>query len=247
MPQRPSVPPRRLRATEGGRFGRPLRTLLVWALIFVTMLLGIQYLGGQQRRPEVSYTWFREQIEKGNLASVDILEKEVHGDLKEPAPIMTRSSATTTCSFKVVLPGDDPTLPDLIWKTNPHIEINARSRGTNWVSALVSWFPILLLLGFWIFFMRQMQVGGNRAFSFGKSKARLLTGDRPKITFADVAGATEAKQELREIIDFLKDPRKFQKLGGRIPKGALLLSHRAPERRCLRGRWPARQACPSSA
>ena len=92
-----------------------------------------------------------------------------------------------------------------------------------WLAALVSWAPFLFLIGFWIFFMRQMQSGGNKALSFGKSRARLLTAHQKKVTFKDVAGVEEAKEELQEIIDFLKEPQKFQKLGGRIPKGVLLV------------------------
>src|SRR5205823_14543410 len=92
-----------------------------------------------------------------------------------------------------------------------------------WASLLYSWAPILLLIGFWIFFMRQMQSGGNKALSFGKSKAKLSSSSQKKVTFKDVAGVDEAKEELQEIIEFLKEPQKFQKLGGRIPKGVLLM------------------------
>ena len=92
-----------------------------------------------------------------------------------------------------------------------------------WAQLLYSWAPILLLIGFWIFFMRQMQSGGNKALSFGKSKAKLSSSSQKKVTFKDVAGVDEAKEELQEIIEFLKEPQKFQKLGGRIPKGVLLM------------------------
>jgi cell division protease FtsH len=93
-----------------------------------------------------------------------------------------------------------------------------------WLAMLLSWgLPMLFVFGFWIFFMRQMQSGGNKALSFGKSRARLLTAHQKKVTFKDVAGVDEAKEELQEIIDFLKEPQKFQKLGGRIPKGVLLV------------------------
>jgi cell division protease FtsH len=92
-----------------------------------------------------------------------------------------------------------------------------------WLTALMSWAPFIFIIGFWIFFMRQMQSGGNKALSFGKSRARLLTAHQKKVTFKDVAGVEEAKEELQEIIDFLKEPQKFQKLGGRIPKGVLLV------------------------
>src|SRR5678810_233093 len=93
-----------------------------------------------------------------------------------------------------------------------------------WATLLYSWAPILLLIGFWIFFMRQMQSGGNKALSFGKSKAKLSSSTQKKVTFKDVAGVDEAKDELQEIIEFLREPQKFQKLGGRIPKGVLLMS-----------------------
>ena len=92
-----------------------------------------------------------------------------------------------------------------------------------WANMLISWAPFILLIGFWIFFMRQMQSGGNKALSFGKSKAKLLASQQKKVTFKDVAGVDEAKEELQEIIEFLKEPQKFQKLGGRIPKGVLLM------------------------
>src|SRR5690606_13019881 len=92
-----------------------------------------------------------------------------------------------------------------------------------WQQMLISWMPMLLLFGFFFFFMRQIQIGGGKALSFGKSKARLLSENQRKVTFTDVAGVEEAKEELEEIIDFLKDPKKFTKLGGRIPKGVLLM------------------------
>src|SRR5688572_7325453 len=92
-----------------------------------------------------------------------------------------------------------------------------------WAALLYSWAPILLMIGFWIFFMRQMQSGGNKALSFGKSKAKLSSSAQKKVTFKDVAGVDEAKDELQEIIEFLREPQKFQKLGGRIPKGVLLM------------------------
>jgi len=103
------------------------------------------------------------------------------------------------------------------------VEVKAEEAGTNWVGYLISILPWILIIGLWFFFFRQMQAGGSKAFSFGKSRAKLLTGDTPGVTFADVAGADEAKEELQEIIEFLKDPARFQRLGGRLPKGALLV------------------------
>src|SRR6185312_1424113 len=106
---------------------------------------------------------------------------------------------------------------------NHNVQIDAEDARTSPLGFIFTFLPYLLLIGFWIFLFRQMQSGGNRAFSFGKSKAKLLTADSPKVTFADVAGADEAKVELQEIIEFLKDPAKFTKLGGRLPKGVLLV------------------------
>ena len=103
------------------------------------------------------------------------------------------------------------------------ITIETLPARSNWLNVFIGILPWIFIIGLWLFVIRQMQAGGSRAFSFGKSKARLLSGDTPKITFADVAGCDEAKDELQEIIEFLKDPRKFSRLGGRLPKGALLV------------------------
>src|SRR5881296_2291502 len=120
------------------------------------------------------------------------------------------------------MPMDYPELINML--RDKHVQITGEKPSQSpWLAALVSWAPFLFLIGFWIFFMRQMQSGGNKALSFGKSRARLLTAHQKKVTFKDVAGVEEAKEELQEIIDFLKEPQKFQKLGGRIPKGVLLV------------------------
>ena len=124
--------------------------------------------------------------------------------------------------FKTVIPTDYPALYDKLAAAGADVKIEHPTQ-SPWLAALISWAPFLFIIGFWIFFMRQMQSGGNKALSFGKSRARLLTAHQKKVTFKDVAGVEEAKEELQEIIDFLKEPQKFQKLGGRIPKGVLLV------------------------
>src|SRR6266699_1890251 len=175
-------------------WARTLRTLSFWALLIVGSIALVQFAAN--RRPEtvdISYTQFTEQLDKGNVDTVEITERQqVKGSFKTPVPVRGRNfdHFTSLLPFGVFL---------------------------------FSFLPYLLIFGLLIFMLRQMQQGGNRAFAFGKSKAKLLAGDTPKVTFADVAGADEAKQELEEIIDFLKDPQKFQRLGGRLPKGALLV------------------------
>jgi cell division protease FtsH len=124
--------------------------------------------------------------------------------------------------FKTYAP-KDPELVKILRENKVNIFAEPREESSWYISLLLSWLPMLLLVGLWIFFMRQMQVGGNRALSFGKSRAQRLTQDKKKATFKDVAGIDEAKEELQEIIEFLRDPQKFQKLGGKIPKGILLM------------------------
>jgi cell division protease FtsH len=205
---------------------RTVRSLALWVILTLLLLTVYKmYQTGKATEVEITYTQFIQEVERGNVRSVLIVEKEVRGLFARPTLVGGDEGhpQREVDAFRVYVPAADASLSDRIWRSNPEAVIRSRPEGMNWFSVVLSWLPILLILGFWIFIVRQMQGGGNKAFSFGKSRARLLTADRPKVTFADVAGATEAKEELREIIDFLRKPEKFQKLGGRIPKGALLL------------------------
>ena len=216
-PRRPSLP------SPGGR---PMRTLAFWAFVVLLSLVAFRmYQGSFMTAPrvEVSYTRFIAEVEKGNLANLQIVENAVTGELRSEATVRVNGRDIAFKSFKTNIVGTGENLPDRVWKTNPGIEVDVRTGGVNWISALFAWLPLILFLGVWLFMMRQMQAGGSAALKFGKTKARVLMESAPKVTFKDVAGCDEAKQELQEIIEFLKEPQKFQRLGGRIPKGALLL------------------------
>src|SRR5207247_2549601 len=175
------------------------------------------------QRVEVSYTQFINEVNKGNIQNLQIVERAVTGELKAESSMRVNGRDLPVKGFKTNILGDGADLPDKVWKTNPGIEIEVRNAGVNWFSVLFTWLPLVMIFGAWMFFLRQMQAGGSAALKFGKTKAKVLLETTPKVTFKDVAGCDEAKQELQEIIEFLKEPQKFQRLGGRIHKGALLL------------------------
>jgi cell division protease FtsH len=181
----------------------------------------IQFSGkGSDAAPEISYTpQYQDQLEKGNIEKVTIQSGQtVSGTFKQKVPVGGR----LVQKFKVMLPMQNSA--DEVKRLTDHgVQIQAEEPRASFTTILIGLFPYLLIFGIWFFLFRSMQAGGAKAFSFGKSKAKLLTGDTPKVTFDDVAGADEAKVELQEIIEFLKDPQKFTKLGGRLPKGALLV------------------------
>jgi len=196
------------------------KNLALWLLVALLALALFQMMS-RQRNPtqEFSYTEFSRQLDQGNIARVEIYDgKRLEGDFKTPVAQDGRSAK----SFTVLLPiaNSEVFLKRL---DESGVQIVAREPKGGITAIIIAALPWIVILGLWFFLLRQLQAGGSRAFAFGKSKAKLLAGDTPKITFADVAGADEAKVELQEIIEFLKDPQKFTRLGGRLPKGALLV------------------------
>ncbi|MBU2691029.1 MAG: ATP-dependent zinc metalloprotease FtsH [Candidatus Eisenbacteria bacterium] len=206
-------------------FSRTFRTFSIWIILFLIVAVVVNNLaGGDRDRQEISLSEFWAQVESGNIESIIAVEKELTGEFHSSITISANGRSRNVQHFKVYLLSEDPELPQKIWDKNPDVEIRAKPAGTPWFNILLSWWlPILILVGLWFFLIRQMQSGGSAALRFGKSKPKVLSESAPKTTFKDVAGADEAKQELQEIIEFLRDPKKFQRLGGRIPKGALLV------------------------
>jgi cell division protease FtsH len=188
-----------------------LKNLALWLVIGLIVVLVFNIFNqSQPMQREVIFSDFMSKVERSEVTEVTLKGSEIYGRLADGT------------SFRSYAPEDRDMLP-LLRKGG--VKITAKpSDGQAWyMTFLLSWLPMLVFLGIWVFFMRQMQGGGAKALSFGKSRARLMSDKQNKITFADVAGVDEAKEELQEIIEFLKDPQKFQKLGGRIPKGVLLM------------------------
>src|SRR5919205_2288256 len=201
-------------------WGRLSKTLSFWLLILLIPVALIQLSGARsEQAPLISYTQYKSELDNNNVRKVKIQAgKYVTGEFRTPVPYDGRNVP----KFNVRLPMENAQAEvDSLSKHG--VVIEAEDARPSVTAYILNFLPWLLLIGFYLFLFRQMQAGGAKAFSFGKSKAKLLTGDTPKVTFADVAGADEAKQELQEIIEFLRDPQKFTKLGGRLPKGALLV------------------------
>jgi cell division protease FtsH len=197
------------------------KALALWLLVFLVPVAFLQFSrSGSDAAGKVPYSDFIAQLKTGNVSRVTVVAgKEVRGEFqREWGPAGQRA----TRRFTTQLPGPlTETERQLL--SDQNVKVDAEDAKPGFGTFLLAALPWLVIIGFWFFLMRQMQANGAKAFSFGKSKAKLLSGDTPKVTFNDVAGCDEAKYDLREIIEFLKDPQKFTKLGGRLPKGALLV------------------------
>ncbi len=186
------------------------KTVMLWMSLLVVIFLAWHFAQIQKKETPLKFSEFMTQVEAGQVQDVTITGNDIKGHFSNHEPFRTTAPITYDKYVDTLLTK----------KVSVSVE---RDQTPAWANMLISWAPFLLLIGFWVFFMRQMQSGGNKALSFGKSKAKLLASQQKKVTFKDVAGVDEAKEELQEIIEFLREPQKFQKLGGRIPKGVLLM------------------------
>src|SRR5215471_12300918 len=188
------------------------KNLLFWVVVglFMILLFNLFSVPTHPSEEEVIFSDFMAKLDKGDIERVIIKSSHISAILKDKTRIRTYSA-------------EYPELVKVLREKGVQIEAKPPDESPWYITFLVTWGPFVLFLGLWFFLMRQMQIRGNKALSFGKSRARMLTEERKKVTFSDVAGIDEAKEEVLEIIEFLKDPRKFQKLGGRIPKGVLIV------------------------
>ncbi len=196
------------------------KNLALWVLVALVAMALFQLMNSQRNAmQEFTYSAFKQQLAAGNVKSVVVYDgKQLEGEFLNAVKQDNRPAK----NFTVLLPIKDS--EEILKQLElANVPISAKEPKIGVANFLIAALPWIVIIGLWVFLLRQLQAGGSRAFSFGKSKAKLLSGDTPKLTFADVAGADEAKVELQEIIEFLKDPQKFTRLGGRLPKGALLV------------------------
>ncbi|ACO33862.1 MULTISPECIES: ATP-dependent zinc metalloprotease FtsH [Acidobacterium] len=191
-----------------------VKTIVFWVFILACCILlwqVFQRSSNTGKEQEISFSQFLNDAQQGQIHDVTVVGGEVHGHFR-----------SANAAFHVEVPTNYPQLYDILNKNHVAVTVKDNS-GSPWWSILIQFSPVLVLVALWFFMIRQMQSGGNKALSFGKSRARLLSMQQKKVTFKDVAGVDEAKEELKEIIEFLREAQKFQKLGGRIPKGVLLV------------------------
>ena len=197
-----------------------MANLIIAWVVMLSVFWAIRMLGGDVQGTQLNYSQWRAQVEADNIESVEVSVQDhtVRGEFRG----LVALGEEQVKEFKVVLPFDDPA--DLVAQLGERgVVIRAKGPQSTWVTYLISALPWLLLIGFWFYIIRRMQSGGTQALAFGRANVKAVKPETPDVTFVDVAGAEEAKTELEEIIDFLKNPERFQRLGGRLPKGVLLV------------------------
>ncbi len=188
-----------------------VKNLILWVVVAVVMMTAYQSFNSASNGNVTDYTTFITDIENGQVRQAKFEDNEI---------LVTKADGSR---YTTVIPLEDKNLLNDLLNKKVKVEGTPPERRGLLSQILIAWFPMLLLIGVWVFFMRQMQGGGGKAMSFGKSRARMMTQEQIKTTFADVAGCDEAKEEVAEIVDFLREPKKFQNLGGKIPKGILMV------------------------
>ena len=188
-----------------------VKNLILWVVVAVVMMTAYQSFNSASNGNVTDYTTFINDIENGQVRQAKFEDNEI---------LVTKADGA---KYTTVIPLEDKNLLNDLLNKKVKVEGTPQERRGLLSQILIAWFPMLLLIGVWVFFMRQMQGGGGKAMSFGKSRARMMTQEQIKTTFADVAGCDEAKEEVAEIVDFLREPKKFQNLGGKIPKGILMV------------------------
>ncbi len=197
---------------------RAFQTIIIWTIIFVAVYIAVfQLINRAGKAVDIPYSIFLRELRQKNVEEVTITEKSIKGKFNTSIEYEDKG---TFSEFTTLIPFEDPKLADELVKYNVKVVAKQKS---GWGNILISIVPWLLLIGVWVFFIRQMQSGQNRALGFGRSRAKVILENKLNVSFNDVAGVEEAKLELQEVIEFLKEPRKFTRLGGRIPKGVLLL------------------------
>lgn len=218
------APNRNKNNKDNFQWQKALRTFALWAIIFTAVIMMFRiFPSDKESEFPINFSTFQQLVKNQQIEEILLIEKELHGKLKTPQNYEMNNKEMTFNQFKVILPYE--LTKDIIEEWESYgITIKVDSKDDDWINIMIQMLPWILLIVIWFVIMKRMQGGGTKGiFSFGKSRAKMMSEKDVKITFTDVAGVEEAKEELEEIVEFLKNPEKFTRLGGKIPKGALLL------------------------